>query len=125
MARKPTLLIGVFEMEVLNHVWELKEATLAQVQQAILKDRKIAYTTVMTIMQNLSKKGYLDFRRDGVTYIYTAAKDPSKVKKDFLGHLMNKVFKGSPTALMQTLVETEGISDDEIDELRSIIDKLD
>lgn len=125
MGRKPTLLIGDSEMEVLNHVWELGDATVAQVQERILKERKIAYTTVMTVMQNLAKKGYLEFRKEGMTYIYSSAKDPSKVKGDFLGHLIQKVFKGSPKALMQTLVESEEMSDAEKDEIRSMIDSMD
>jgi predicted transcriptional regulator len=125
MARKPTLMLGDSEMEALTHVWELKEATVAQVHERILSERKVAYTTVMTVMQNLTKKGYLNFRKDGATYIYTAAKDPSKVRMDFLGHLINKVFKGSPAAMMQTLVQSEDISETEKDEIRSMIDSMD
>lgn len=124
MARKPTLMLGDSEMEVLNHVWELRQATVAQVHERILQERKVAYTTVMTVMQNLTKKGYLNFHKDGATYIYMAAKDPSKVRMDFLGHLINKVFKGSPAAMMQTLVESEDISETEKDEIRSMIDSM-
>jgi predicted transcriptional regulator len=122
--KNPTLAIGDSEMEVLQHVWELRQATVAQVHERILRNRKVAYTTVMTMMQNLAKKGYLTFEKDGVTYVYSPAIDPSKVRQDLLTHLMHKVFKGSPAALMQTLVEHESISDEERESIKSIINTL-
>lgn len=125
MKNKSTLALGDSEMEVLTNVWELREATVAQVHEKILEKRKVAYTTIMTMMQNLAKKGYLRFRKEGVTYVYTAAIDPSKVRRDMLGHLIHKVFKGSPTALVQTLTEHEKLSDDEVAAIKSIIEKLD
>ena len=122
--KTPTLAIGDSEMEVLNHVWELKQATVAQVHERILQNRKVAYTTVMTMMQNLAKKGFLSFERDGQSYVYTPAIAPSSVKKDLLSHLMQKVFKGSPSALMQALVEQEDLPEEERDAIKAIINKM-
>lgn len=124
MKNKSTLTLGDSEMEVLTLVWELKKATVSQVQEKILQHRKVAYTTVMTIMQNLSKKGYLEFEKEGQMYVYTAAIDPSRVKKDFLGHMINKVFRGSPAALMQTLVQSEELSDEDRKSILDIIEKM-
>lgn len=125
MARTSTLLLGDSEMEILTLVWELGEATVSDVQERVLARRKVAYTTVMTMMQNLSKKGYLTYRKEGVTYIYRAAIEPEVVKKDMLGHLMDKVFSGSPANLVQTLVGNESLSEEEKAELRRLISKLD
>lgn len=122
--KKPTLAIGDSEMEVLHHVWELNQATVAQVHERILRDRKVAYTTVMTMMQNLAKKGYLSFDKDGVTYVYRPAIDPADVRRDLLSHLMQKAFKGSPMALIQTLVSQEQLSDEEREAIRGIIDAM-
>ena len=41
-------------MEILNHVWELKEASVSDIRDRILQNRDVAYTTVMTIMKNLA-----------------------------------------------------------------------
>lgn len=124
MKNKSTLSLGDSEMEVLTLVWELKSATVSQVQERILKRRKVAYTTIMTMMQNLAKKGYLEFEKEGQMYVYKAAIDPAQVKKDFLGHMIDKVFKGSPSALMQTLVQSEDITDEERDTILKIINKM-
>lgn len=111
-------------MEILHHVWELGEATVAQVQERILKKRKVAYTTVMTIMKNLNDKGYLKYRKDGVTYVYSARKKPEDVQSSLVSGLLDKVFKGSGSALVQALVKAENLSDKELKEIRNMIDDM-
>lgn len=116
--------LGESEMEILHHVWDLGEATVADVKERIMQDRKVAYTTVMTIMKNLYTKGYLKYRKDGATYVYSAAQDPENVQFNLVGKLIDKVFKGSTSALVQTLVSNENLSDDEKAEIRKLIDGM-
>jgi len=116
--------LGETEMEVLNRVWELQEATVKQVHEEILKQRKVAYTTIMTVMKNLADKGYLDYRKEGVSYVYSPAREPDKVRHSLLHGLLSKVFKGSPSALVQNLVEHESLSAEERDEIKRMIDKM-
>jgi predicted transcriptional regulator len=122
---KSTYALGDTEMEILNVVWELKSATVSQVHDRIMENRPVAYTTIMTVMQNLAKKGFLLFDKSGVSYVYSAAIDPADVRKTLLSHLMNKVFRGSPMALVQTLAESESLTDEERATLLDIINKLD
>lgn len=111
-------------MEILHHVWELEEATVAEVKERILKERKVAYTTVMTIMKNLNDKGYLKYRKEGNTYVYSARKKPHEVQSNLVSGMIDKVFKGSTSALVQTLVKGENLSNEELKELREIIDNM-
>lgn len=111
-------------MEVLHHVWDLGEATVADVRARILDERDIAYTTVMTVMRKLADKGYLEFEKDGRTYVYAPARQPNEVQHSILRRLMDRVFEGSPMALVQTLVRHENLSDEERDEIRRMIDAL-
>lgn len=116
--------LGETEMEILHHVWELGEATVAEVQELILSERKVAYTTVMTIMKNLNDKGYLKYRKDGVTFVYSAAQEPENVQFNLIGKLIEKVFKGSPSALVQTLVKNENLTDEDRAEIKKLIDGM-
>lgn len=111
-------------MEVLHHVWSLGEATVADVRERILDDRDVAYTTVMTVMKKLAEKGYLDYYKEGRSYVYHPAQEPNEVQHNLLRRLMEKVFHGSPSALVQTLVQKEELSDTERHELKSIIEAL-
>ena len=111
-------------MEVLHHVWALERATVAEVRDLILEERDVAYTTVMTVMKNLADKGYLDFVKEGRTYVYSPATQPQDVQHGLLRGLLDKVFHGSPAALVQTLVQHEEISDVDRAELRRILDQM-
>lgn len=116
--------LGETEMEVLHHVWDLGEATVKEVRNRILENREVAYTTIMTVMKNLAEKGYLKYRKDGVTYVYSAAREPESVRSNLIKDLVSKVFKGSPKELVQTLVQSEDLSESDINEIKSLIDKM-
>ena len=125
MQRKSLTHLGETEMEVLHHVWDLGEATVADVRERVLKDRDVAYTTVMTVLKKLAEKGYLDYHKEGRSYVYQPAEEPDAVQHSLLQRLMEKVFRGSPTALVQTLVQREDLSEDEREEIKALIDALD
>ncbi len=125
MKKKSLTPLGETEMEVLHHVWDLGRATVADVQARILHSRKVAYTTVMTVMKKLADKGYLQFEKDGATYIYSAARPPEEVQHSLLSSVLTKVFRGSPAALVQTLVQHESLSDAERAEILKMIEDLD
>ena len=124
MQRKSLTHLGETEMEVLHHVWDLGEATVADVRERILEDRDVAYTTVMTVLKKLAEKGYLTYHKEGRSYIYEPAQQPDEVQHSLLRRLMDKVFHGSPSALVQILVQREDLSDAERREILEIIDAL-
>ena len=68
--RNPLTPLGGTEMEVLREVWSLGRATSRDVHDRISARRRLAYTTVMTVMKNLAEKGYLTYDADGVAYVY-------------------------------------------------------
>ena len=124
MKKKALTPLGETEMEVLQHVWQLQKATVAQVHDQILKTRKVAYTTIMTVMKKLADKGYLAYEKDGATYVYHAAKSEQEVQQSLLSNLVEKAFKGSSLALIQTLVKKENLSDKERDDIVKLIEEL-
>ncbi len=124
MKRKTLTPLGETEMEVLQHVWRLGNATVAQVQEEILRSRKIAYTTIMTVMKKLADKGYLTYEKDGATYVYEPARSQEEVQQKLITNLVDKAFNGSPFALIQTLVKRENLSDQERDDILKLIEDL-
>jgi len=65
------------ELEIMKVVWQLKTATVRQVYETLLRHRKIAYTTVMTMMNILEQKGYLKKRQGDRAFVYA----PSRPEK--------------------------------------------
>ena len=116
--------LGETELEVLNHVWALERATVSAVHERILRTRKIAYTTVMTVMRKLATKGLLDVDESGQSYVYSAARSADEVRGSLASDLVEKAFQGSASALVQALVQREHLSEAERDEIRRVLDQL-
>ncbi len=120
--RRALIPFGETEVAVLQVLWELGEASVAEVHERLGEDR--AYTTVMTVMRNLAEKGYLTYRQEGRMYIYRPVVSPQAFKAHILKQLLQKVFGGSPMELVQTLVSEETLSPAEIQQLRTLIQHM-
>jgi predicted transcriptional regulator len=72
--RPKQLSLGPLETEILHIVWELQTATVKEVHERILSDpeRELAYTSVTTVLQRLTQKGWLICDRQGRTYVWKA-----------------------------------------------------
>ena len=125
MTKKKSLTpFGETEMEVLQHVWDLGRASVADVRERILESREIAYTTVMTVLKNLTEKGYLTYEKEGNSYIYSPAESAEDVQHSVMRSLVQKVFNNSHAALVQTLVKSEDLSDKERHEILEMIKQM-
>ena len=69
----PFMGIGSLEADILAIVWDDKQATVRDVYETLREQRQIAYTTVMTVMNNLVKKGLLSQDRAAIAYVYKPA----------------------------------------------------
>ncbi|REL24316.1 BlaI/MecI/CopY family transcriptional regulator [Rhodohalobacter sp. SW132] len=116
--------LGETEMEVLHHVWKLGEASVADVRERVLENRKVAYTTIMTVMKNLADKGFLKYRKEGISYIYSAAIEAEDVQYNLVDGIVDKVFHGSAKDLVQTLVKSEQLTDEERNEIKNMINSM-
>ena len=124
MKRRSLSRLGETEMEVLHHVWDRAEASVAEVHADILENRPVAYTTVMTVMKKLVKKGLLRCDSSGARYLYAPARPPSEVRRELVEDLLSQVFRGSAAALVQTLVRGEALSEEERAEIQKLLGRM-
>ncbi len=126
MRKKPSLApLGESELELLHLVWEAGPSTVSEIHQRILGTRQVAYTTVMSALRKLADKGFLDFTQDGTAYVYRAARAPHEVKFSLLSSILEKVFKGSPVDLVESLVKHEALTDKDFQDIRQLIEEMD
>lgn len=102
-------------------VWDRENATVRDVYETLLKRRKIAYTTVMTLMNILEQKSYLKKSQDGRAYLYRPAKPRKQVIGGMVREFVNRVFNGSAEPLLVHLVEDRHIDAKELEELSRMI----
>ena len=102
-------------------VWARDSATVRDVYEEMLKHRKIAYTTVMTMMGILEQKGHLKKSAEERAYVYTPAQPQREVVGNMVRDFVKRVFNGSAKPLLVHLVENQKLSEDELDEVRKLL----
>src|SRR3954449_306836 len=105
------------ELEIMKIVWERESATVRDVYEALLERRKVAYTTVMTMMKILEQKRYLRKTQADRAYVYTPAQPQKAVIGDMVRDFVNRVFNGSAEPLLVHLVEEHDLSPEELEEI--------
>jgi len=111
-------------MEVARLVWELGEATVRQIYEAFPADRGVDFTTVQTYLRRLHTKGYARTWLEGRTRVYAPSVKPKTVIRETVDDLVDRLFGGQTVPLMRHLIEEHGIQEEELAELRKLLDRL-
>jgi BlaI family transcriptional regulator, penicillinase repressor len=101
--RRSILDLAPFELDCMNAIWQLEEASVRQVQEALEARRPRAYTTIMTILDRLAQKGIVSRRRLGRAYLYRANLQPADAQESAVRHVVAGFFGGSRGALAEYL----------------------
>ncbi len=109
------------ELEIMKVVWQKGEATVRDVYETLLARRKIAYTTVMTMMRILEDKGYLKARREERAYVYVPARSETVVVRSMVRDFIDRVFGGSATPLLVHLLKDRRLSAEDLEEIERLI----
>ncbi|HEY1637453.1 MAG TPA: BlaI/MecI/CopY family transcriptional regulator [Rhizomicrobium sp.] len=116
MRRKSTVLTQQ-ELEIMKVVWEHDTVTVREVYETLLKRRKVAYTTVMTMMKILEQKKYLKKNQTERAHVYRPAQPRHKVIGGLVREFVNRVFNGSAEPLLVHLVEEHDLSREDLEEI--------
>ncbi|CAM4338523.1 BlaI/MecI/CopY family transcriptional regulator [Nocardia ninae] len=109
---------GDLEAVVMDRVWSADDTiTVREVYEHLLRDREIAYTTVMTIMDNLHRKGWLERTRQGKAYDYW----PTLSREQYSAKLMRDALGGGGRSDLVLAHFVEQITEDESAALRTVL----
>lgn len=109
------------ELQVLAVLWREGAATAREVSERMPDGKARAYTTVLSVLQVLEKKGLVKHRRDGRAHRYSAVVTKRQVLGPMLRQLVTNVFGGSPSTAVQHLLAENKVSAEELDEIRALI----
>ena len=124
MAKKDKRILGKRELQIMEIVWNLAEATVRQVVNH-LEGRQLAYTSVMTMMKNLERKGVLSHREEDRAYFYKPLVSRKEVQRKMLKDLLDSAFQGSYAQLVNALIEPKGLTKEELMHLADEIERTD
>ena len=114
MARPRAKELTERELELMHVFWQQGEITVAQARDALNQSgRKLAYTTVATLVRILTEKGFLQQTNPQRPFRYESVRSFEEVSGSLLGELMQNVFGGSREQLLMRLVEQKNLTSQE------------
>lgn len=122
MSKRPA--VAKSELEVARIVWDLGEASVRQVLDGLPGARKLDFKTVQTYLRRLEAKGYLRTRREGRTKIYLPRVRPQQVVREVIDDLLKLLFGGESLPLFQHLIQERGLTENEFEQLRAMLDQM-
>ncbi len=112
------------ELEILQVLWNEKEATVRVVHEALSKTKDSGYTTTLKLMQIMHEKGLVTRNDSSKTHIYHPAVSREKTQTQFLNKMINTLFSGSSTNLVLQALGGHNASTAELEKIEALISQL-
>lgn len=113
MKKQPTFT----ELEILGILWERKSATVREVFEIVNQERKVAYTTILKMMQIMLEKDFLERDSANKSHVFTAKLS----RENVIAELLDKIFRGSTKELVESILKAKKTSPEEIKEIRKAL----
>ena len=117
-----TYQLGDLQYAIMRVLWTRKESTAAEVHAALYSERKLAPTTIATMLSKMEKKGIVTHRTDGRQYVYRATVAERDVRRSMVSELVERAFQGDVAALVNHLLHEGEIDAKELADLRRLIE---
>lgn len=113
------------ELQALSVLWEKGPCTVRQVMDAMPDGKPRAYTTVLSILQVLEKKGLVEHTSQGNTHVYQPCVERQQILRPLLSEMVRNLFGGSSSEAMQFLLQETPVSEEELQEIRALVTEFD
>ena len=122
MAKPDTTPLTQAQREIMEVVWDQEEVTVTQVRDKLATKRDVARNTIQTMIVRLEERGWLKHRTEGRTFWYSANRPRTASLGAKVAQMVDRLFAGSPEEMVTALMEYRGLSADEADRIREMID---
>ena len=120
MARPPSYHPTGAELSILQVLWDRGPSTVREVQAALAESGS-GYTTVLKQLQIMMDKGLVDRDETQRAHVYSARRPRQQVQRGLVGDLLDRVFNGSPSQLVQQALSSRRASPEELRKIRAIL----
>ena len=113
------------ELTILRVLWDLGPSTVRQVHGVLSRERPVAYTTALKLMQIMTDKGLLSRDERDRSHIYHARLTEEETQRQLIRDLLDRAFGGSASKLVMQAQATRRATTEELTEIRRLIDSRD
>ena len=111
------------QLAVVRVLWARGESTVLEVRKALLPKRRLAPTTVATILARLERRGIVQHRATGRQYVYRAEVTEPEIRRSMVADFTQLLFDGSPAALISHLLAERDIEAGDLAEVKRLIEE--
>ena len=116
--------LTALQLAVMQVLWSRDEASVTDVQRA-MTGRRLALTTVATLLVRLEQRGLISHRAEGRQYIYRSRVSPAEVRETATRELLRNLFDGNVAAFVSQLLDARKLTREEVSDLQRLVrDKL-
>ena len=123
MAGKSGNVLTNLELKLMKIVWSLGNATVRDVKNALPRRKPLAYSTVLTVMRILERKGFVRHESMDRTYVYHPVVTREQAIKAMVRNLANRLFDGSAELIMVNILQKEKLTPEELRRLKKLIEE--
>ena len=111
------------ELELMTLLWKLGEGTVNDVIDELPAQRRLAYTSVSTMLRILEQKEFVASRKAGRGHVYVPKIPKSQYEETSTRDLVDRVFEGDASSLVRRLIEKGGLSREDLDGIRELLEE--
>jgi BlaI family transcriptional regulator, penicillinase repressor len=108
------------QLAVMQVLWSRDEASVVDVQRA-MTGRRLALTTVATLLVRLEQRGLISHRVEGRQYLYRTRLSPAAARETLTRELLRTLFGGDVTALVSHLLDSRTLTREEVADLQRLV----
>jgi len=112
------------ELEILQILWETGPSTVREVNNELLKQKDVNYTTTLKLMQIMADKGILKRDESQMKHIYHVAEAEEKTKDHLLNRFVDTMYQGSTGKLVMQLLGNKKTSKEDLQQIRDLLNRL-
>ena len=109
------------ELAILNALWDLTEATVDDVVARLPSNPPANYKTIQSLLRIMENKRFVRHKVRGRAFVFSPRVTRDEVGGSLTKHLLDRTFRGSASALMMNLLDSNHVNDKELDALEGLI----
>lgn len=109
------------ELHILSVLWDRGPLPIRAIREALPDGKDRAYTTVLTLVQIMEKKGFVGHTAQGQAHVYHPLVTRRQVLRPLMRELLRNVFGGRPAEAVQCLLDSTQLDSDELSQIRLAI----
>ncbi len=113
--------ISEAEFEVMKIVWKYAPINTNEITDHLLQTTNWSPKTIQTLIKRLTTKGALTYEKQGRVFVYTPAIQEQKYLEQKSSSFLKRYYDGNITAMLASYIESDGLSQDELDTLRTML----